>query len=60
MEFCARYIRQDGNASYLRCAHVAMPGRVLSFTATAPIARADACEALMDGVLESLQLRDGD
>ncbi len=59
-EFSARYIRVDRSMSYLRCAHVAMPGRALSLMATAAFAERDTCDAFVDVVLESLLLRDGD
>jgi len=59
-EFCARYLGDDGGASYLRYAHVATSGGVLSFSVTAPIAKRDAGDAFMDEVLASLRFRDGD
>lgn len=59
-EFSARYLRVNRGMSYLRCAHVAMPGRALSLTTTAALAQRDTCDAFVEVVLESLLLRDGD
>ena len=57
IEIFARF-RHEGGLVYQRQAHLAAPGTWLFFASSAPYARRDGCDAVMDAVLETFVLRE--